>query len=502
MDFNVSSTHDDSSRAGSLSLRKPRVRLFIRGMFAVADPALPAPLVRLLEVEHSRYGTDSDGAIRGRKKLLKFHGLDAAGIAWFYAGLVPTIEAALARVGHPVEVVDQTLPRERVGLDHATVAGLHDREANLVRGMAANRHGLIEAGRLEDRVAVVAATARAFPGARIAVTSASRSAAVAFVDRLRPRLDEPVVLFHKHGYVLSPVRIQVCTWGSLYEPGSDIIFFVEAADALSSRYLKSFTQFQNQHVYGFVPPDRRLHARDRLGLEALFGPVICRERSTAAVGVIFAQVPEIAIPGQVVGLERKRRAVWHNERRNAVVAGVANALATGDAEALGRHGLACNGPAVAEADPGGPHVVILVESPEHGRELARRLPGWSLLDATRPSTSVFLEDKDKAPDLPRRSIVTMLGARRLDRLEVDILVRGDGSPWPLELAGFPPRAGHGRASRVLVVDLDDGDGAARRRLDDYQGRGWEVEGANLAPRDRRRPGDGGGFDPGVEGIRQ
>jgi hypothetical protein len=318
-----------------------------------------------------------------------------------------------------------------VRLDDAAVAGLPDRVADLVRGMAINRRGLIEAGRLEDRVALVAAAARAFPEARIAVTSASRSAAVAFVDRLRPRLDEPVALFHKDGYVLSPVRIQVCTWGSLDERGSDIIVYADARDAISARYLRSISLIEDQHVYGFVRPDRRLHARDQLGLEALFGPVIYRDRSTAAVGVIFARVPEIAIRGKVVGLERKRRAVWHNERRNAVVAGVAEALATGDAEDLGRHGLAFDEPAaVVEVDKRGPRMTIVVESPEHGRELARRLPGWSLLDATRPSTSGFLEDKDAVPELPRRSIVTLLGARRLDQLEADILVRGDGSSWP------------------------------------------------------------------------
>jgi hypothetical protein len=469
-------THDDSSRAGSPSPRKPRLRISTRGMFAIAEPALPASLVPLLEVEHSTYGTDSGGAIRGRRKLLKRHGIDAAGIAWFYAGLVPTIEAACHRAGYPVEVVDRTPPRGRVGLDHAAVAGLTDREADLVRGMAAHRRGLIEAGRLEDRVALVAAAARAFPEARIAVTSASRSAAVAFVDRLRARLDEPVALYHKHGHVLSPVRIQVCTWASLDEPGSDIIVYADARDAMTMMYRDSLFPIDNRHVYGFVRPDRRLHPRDRLGLEALFGPVICRERTTAAVGVIFALVPEFAIPGSVVGLERKRRAVWRNERRNAVVAGVAAALATGDAQALGRYGLACDELILDEADGGGLRVAIVVESPEHGRELARRLPDWSLVDATRPPTSGLLANCDNDEDLPRKSILTMLGARRLDQLEVDVLVRGEGSPWPLELAWFPPRAGHAGAARVLLVDFDDGDDAARRRLVDYEGRGWTVEG--------------------------
>jgi hypothetical protein len=169
----------------------------------------------------------------------------------------------------------------------------------------------------------------------------------------------------------------------------------------------------------------------------------------------------------VAGLERKRGTNW----RNDIIAQLALAITEGDREALRCHGLRLDEGADHGDELGHPaRGAVLVESPEHGRELAR-LPGWCLRSGRPGPTSGDVPASD-------RSIVTLVHAHHLDPLDVDVPVRADGGSGRLDLPGFPPRPpGPGR--RVVPVDFgDESDpGAAeatRGRLRDYQGLGWRV----------------------------
>jgi hypothetical protein len=117
---------------------------------------------------------------------------------------------------------------------------------------------------------------------------------------------------------------------------------------------------------------------------------------------------------------------------------------------------------------------VLVESPEHGRALARLLEGWPLLERCPERPGKTHDDSE----FPARSIVTYARARQLGNLDVDVLVRADGGGWPLPSIGFPRLADAIRAD-VTLVDFDDNGDArlssdAQARLADYRGRGWKV----------------------------
>ena len=354
-------------------------------------------------------------------------------------GLVPRVVALLEGSGHRVAIVDRTPPRPGVGAGEVEVGGLAGPDAALAGAVAANRRGLILAPGMPRRVAAIATMARAFPRARFSVAVASRSQVSSVHDRLRRLVREPVALHHKHGVILSGARLKVCTWGSLDERASDLILFAEAGDALGLRFVRSTSALTNQHVFGFVGPGAEPHAREGLLLKALLGVVIHEIGGDggrpAAVRVAVAKAPAVPIPGKLDALERKRRSVWHAGGRNAGVAEVAAALAEGREADLRRQDVLCGGEPPRGLDgAGGRRVAVLVESPEHARVLAGRLPGWTVLSG-RPGPG--------GGELPARSILTRVHAHGLRRLDVDALVRADGSAGPLRLADFPPRGPDG-----------------------------------------------------------
>ncbi len=191
----------------------------------------------------------------------------------------------------------------------------------------------------------------------------------------------------------------------------------------------------------------------------------------------------VPTPPSADALERKRQSVWHNGRRNRVIAQIAEALASGHPDALYCHGLGLDG-VDHLAGLENPRVAVLVESPEHGSKLNQLLPGWTLLSGRAgrgdDEKAAGAGPGDALDDRPDRTILTMVHADRLDPLEVDVLIRADGNDGPLALRGFPPCRRAARGREVLLVDLgDDNDDlakeATRRRLEDYSRRGWAVE---------------------------
>jgi hypothetical protein len=167
----------------------------------------------------------------------------------------------------------------------------------------------------------------------------------------------------------------------------------------------------------------------------------------------MADVGSDPYSGPATSLERKRMAVWQNSRRNAAIAKIARAKADGRVADLWPYGLLLEQDALEARARAGGRVAILVESPEHGRALALLLPNWSLLERVPPRPPSFAAADDE-PELPQRSIVTLARAAQLDDLDVDVLIRADGNPWPIALRGFPPQAGP-EARRVFLIDFAD-----------------------------------------------
>jgi hypothetical protein len=377
------------------------------------------------------------------------------------AGLASRVAAQVERTGRTVELRDETKNRPGLDVDEHALARLAPREAAFIATIRAQHRGLISAPRLNDRVALVATAALAFPHARISIGVASRALAASFHARLSHRLCEPIALHHKHGVVFSEERVRVATAGSLDPWWSDLVFFVEASDAITRLFQPSMCELKNgQSAYGFVDESKRLGERELLRLEGFLGPIIHRvSRGPATVSVLVVNLKPVPTLGVGDALERKRRAIWGNQDRNAVIARTATLLGRQSGGFLPR-------PVST--------VAVLVESPEHGRTLAGLLEGWPLLER-RPERPGTTHDDS---EFPARSIVTYARARQLGKLDVDVLVRADGGGWPLPAIGFP-RLADSITSDITLVDFDDNGDArlardAQNRLSDYRGRGRKV----------------------------
>ena len=422
---------------------------------------------------------------RHARELLRLWDEGADGTVTVPAGLVPRLVLALHAAGYRVEVED--LRRQEHAADGVREArGLL---GDVLAGRLADEpRGLIE-GHGHDAFAVVAGIARLFPTARVLVAARNRRQARAAFRSLRDLLGNEV------GHWRDPEafgrRVLVTTvprLGDATPADFDTVVALDARAATRRLGRDGLVRLGCGRVYGCVPHDALLSRRERLNLEAYFGPVLHRDPAGGAfvgVRVVMALPPwsPPVAPGDALA---RKRALWNDAARNRFVADAAVAIAARNEVELSRLGLF--GAAEVMGTNTAPRVAVLAESPEHGRILRRLLPGWALVIAGDPDTA-----------LPAKAVVTLVAAAEKLSVDADVLVRADGGPGPLDLRSFPP----GRVfpgSAVLVLDLnDDFDSGARRntggRVEWYDGRGWPVSGR---PSWTRAPGRRGGSGAGQE----
>jgi hypothetical protein len=214
----------------------------------------------------------------------------------------------------------------------------------------------------------------------------------------------------------------------------------------------------------------------------MFGPVIYRpgDESADFTTVAVAWLPAASYPAgePETQLERKRIFFWHNAQRNRLIAAAARAFSESDRRAIAGLGLDEAARWLAGEELGqvpilssrAPTVAIVVENPEHARELAQLLPGWSLASQTGSM------ELDTA--VTDNTIVTLtLAAKSTLVTDVVIYAAGCGEEWfdklGLACAGIT-------GERMLLVDMaDDCDERATRdiqaRQADYDRRGWAME---------------------------
>jgi hypothetical protein len=214
-------------------------------------------------------------------------------------------------------------------------------------------------------------------------------------------------------------------------------------------------------------------------IEQFPDPRRVRERAPIPVRVLWAVrpwSPSITPPRDPL---KRKRCYWQNGWRNTAIAAVATAFVAGDRATLLNHGLYAAKHLLRPADARPVRVAILAESPEHARVLVNLLEDWQLLhlgvSGVRPGSGGCAPGRDEAyQDGVDRAVVTFKRAQCLDRFEVDVLIRVDGSVWPLNLPGFPPAR---RTDDVFLIDFADFDDALalysnERRRREYSGRGW------------------------------
>jgi hypothetical protein len=172
-------------------------------------------------------------------------------------------------------------------------------------------------------------------------------------------------------------------------------------------------------------------------------------------------------------LARKRELYWHNSARNPVIAALARAIAANDQEYLQILRLPARYLPILRRR-GGQRVAVLVESPEHGRELKSMLKDWPLLI---DQVDAHLRDRQKSQSSETVMVTTAYAARR--GLKVDVIIRATGTEWGLCIKRFPPRQRKTGPKEIVVIDFADQAPApakadTERRIAGYKRQGMSV----------------------------
>jgi len=233
--------------------------------------------------------------------------------------------------------------------------------------------------------------------------------------------------------------------GSLVLRNRQITIFADGPEALTRAGATVLDAHHTQKVVAFVNPAERFQPGTARLLEAKLGPLVDLRRNDEPVRRV-----ELAVATRwglgMAGLDAlaRKRAVWRDDPRNDAIAAAAHAITAGRREDLHALGMSeDDASAVAGPSPRPRRVAVLVESPDHGRELLGRLHGWHLLaDRWRP----------RVPgQVANRSVITLVHAGTSPEIDVDVLIRatpGDGPRWP---RGFPPTSAAEVGAAIIDV---------------------------------------------------
>jgi hypothetical protein len=456
------------------------------GCVATVHP-LRAELLEELLIERWTFRPDGHGGVRADSVPEHFFSLDDRGGLAFLAGLVARVAASLRRAGYQVEIQDRGIPPiSNVEPDVVNVTSYEQRA--FVVALAGNRRGVIEVRSDRDRFEVIELVLRVFAQYPVAIVTKTRREARKLSRHLTATLKEPVDCCTR-GLTGSDIRVRVGTIGSLDLTLASVVLFTDASQVLHKDVQRLLQMLRDQRVYGLLDDRLALSRRERLVIEGSVGPVISRHGQSGdrpvEVRAVFASWTGKDLPDEPLGLKWKRQSIWSNEERNSALSRIAGALTNGNVATLWEFGLFVDDMAVLQEGQKR-RVVVLVESVEHANQLARYLPEWPVLraDGSGSEKAVRLVEigstTERNQGLPDRAIMTLAAVQRRGRIEADVLVRADGTPWPLDLpfaAGRPEQLG---ARPVLLVDLaDDHDrtarDATRARMLAYQARDWVRE---------------------------
>jgi hypothetical protein len=191
-------------------------------------------------------------------------------------------------------------------------------------------------------------------------------------------------------------------------------------------------------------------------------------RSPVEVHVASYSCPRLALPSEP--LTRKRVGTWTNERRNAAIAAIASAIASGILESLWPFGLFTASAYSAASMPFQPSswVTVVVESVDHAAILRSLLPEFGVLRANPPEPSAW----------HRLQVVTLAGMAECGaNFAPNVVINAVGGKFALELPeAFDIRPPN---SPAIIVELDDvfDDQAIKdttNRLCHYGYRRWPV----------------------------
>jgi hypothetical protein len=457
-----------------------------------------------LLVERRTFQPDGGGGLRNELVPEVLFEVDQNGRAYFPSGLVTRLAALLRRAGYLVEVHDLSEPCSPAPVSDP--AGLVDQnKRDIVTALAGNRRGVVRARSDRDKTAALELLLKTYPQHRFMIVTKTEKEARKIASHLQDIVGEPVD-FCTRGSGRSEVRVRVGTERSLDFTATTVLVFADALQVLHKSIEPRLRICHTQRIYGVLDDQLTLSGREALLIEAWLGPVIggigTASDRQSEIRAVFADWSGRTGSNLTLGLEWKRQSIWHNDDRNEAITRLAGAFVSADFDQIGRFGIFFD---ADELDPGQQRrVLILVESVEHGRELARRLPGWILLRADgadlesnrQDSTESALASGAATPD---RSIITLSYAKRHGLLDATVLIRVDGTPWPLDVGIATSGNARGGNAPVLLVDLADhqdptAQNAFLDRAQDYHSRGWlDDRFQGLAKRERAPTSDNTGM---------
>jgi hypothetical protein len=429
--------------------------------------AVLAPAVEGLDsVLTYRTRVFESGGVFGWKeveRVISLCGFDIKKRLGFPAGLLDRVQRVLEEKGYAVVIRDLRSTNKHMKLASDAEYLFTPGQRDLLNAVTLHPQGRIE---VADDVAALKGSltlVEGFPGVGFAVAAPTRSDAWRAWRHLSDRLGENVGLVTS-GVRSNAPRVLVGTPASL-TPNTvrrpDVLLLPFGDRSTGQRFIDTAVGTGFRRTYAFVRQTEHRDGLVQLRLEQLAGPVIVRCRPTRKrVRVAMFDVPDVGVPSHfLTELDRKQAWYWTNSVRNTVIATVAQGLRQGTLKFLHKLGPKTGKNTVRK-------VAILVECPVHGRELVKLLPDWSLLTthtAEQESTGGVIVTEAYAAE---------------NTLKADILVRANGTGWPLRMKGFPP-AQTEDAPEVLLVDFRDGfstDTArlARQRENEYRRRGMEV----------------------------
>ncbi len=453
------------------------IELDRQGLFAYFRPGLPGRVLAKLQHPGREFRV---GGERGFESLphdgrLYQHCKD--GCLETLAGFVPRIRRELTAAGFRLVDTSPEDPAAHYGPEIEFRPADVARPA-LVAMLLGERGGQIEYDARADQIRVIHQICGLF-NQRIAVVAKNRDDAYRLASSLRAVGQDSVALIAR-GLATSEARIWVTTIGSLDPYFPAVVILASAEQALATQAAELLNKLDGKHVYGLRRQADRYGARRELQLEGLLGPILGRVGDASPripVSVDFADWRCKDRDCGEFGLEWKRHGIWRNDERNDAVAAIARGLVEGDEAKLWEHGLFFETASTARPPDRARTVAILVESLEHARALQQRLPGWRIASDRSDDSS----HETGAADDVHRAVVTTLRMKGILRLNVDVLIRADGTPWTLHL----PAIDHvlrDHAAGLKIVDMRDqfdqtASLATEERLAAYQDKSWPIRNA-------------------------
>ena len=396
------------------------------------------------------------------------------GLVRIPTGLVPRVCDVLSANGYEITIRDHR-QFDGVRYREAMSQALID-EVSLIDAVRSHPLGQIEVRDFAEMIRDIVRIASTYPGARIVIATGTMRQASRIAWRLGWYLHQYVpVVSTKHP--MSSGRIHVSTYRHAAEVSPWDLEFLLLADPQELTGKSAIEGIARlalvpRRIYAFVQRLRFLEPAVAIAVKALAGEVIYGTGpQPIEVDVRLCSSASFPTPLPGCGLDRKR-AIWHSDARNRLIAGIARTAAARDIRAIWEYGLYHDQTESAwAATPGVRTVAVLVESTEHARVLSDHLPGWEI---------GTLANSDDEPRLADNTITTWSYAAQFG-IHASIVVRADGGSSPLPVVIFR----HGGSRRTLIDINDELDVTGRRdmfsRLADYRGRGWNLTGVPGTP---------------------